>query len=267
MMSATTSHKNSHNNKNSIKYGISDAETLDKDKTFSEFLLQIRSHFNHNRDTIHKARNELKTISYAGIDTVVKSFKIPNFFNRIIYTFFRDSKAKKSYEYSLKIKEFTPEAIGYIEFYNSFLLKDSYFVSQKFDYDFTIREPLLDKSFIDREEIFKAFAKFTFELHENNIFHDDYSPGNILIKKENGAFIFKIVDINRMSFFTLSESDRAKNFSKLWADDEILTLIANEYQKHHKYSEAFTKKVLYYSNKNKKIKNFKKRLKGKKVDA
>lgn len=234
---------------------------------YTDFIKNIRDHFRKSNVSIHKSRNEIKMIDYKGQQLIVKSFKVPNIFNQVVYSYFRDSKAKKSYEYSLKIKDFTPEAIGYIEFYSNFLLKDSYFVSQKFDYDFTIREPLLDKSFIDREEIFKAFAKFTFELHENNIFHDDYSPGNILIKKENGAFIFKIVDINRMSFFTLSESERAKNFSKLWADDEILTLIANEYQKHHRCSEAFTKKVLYYSNKNKKIKNFKKRLKGKKVDA
>jgi hypothetical protein len=69
-----------------------------------------------------------------------------------------------------------------------------------------------------------------------------------------------------MKFFTLSLDDRAKNFSKLWANDEILTIIANEYQKNYKYDKNFTNQVLYYSNKNKKIKNFKKRLKGQEVN-
>jgi len=237
------------------------------DIKYANFVQNISIYFEQEEDSIHKARNEIKKIVYERESFVVKSFKEPHLVNKIVYTFFRDSKAKKSYYNSLRIEPFTPKPIAYIEYKRYGLLSQSYFVSELFDYDFTIREPLLDKNFINREDIFKAFAKFTFELHENNIFHDDYSPGNILIKKENGAFIFKIVDINRMSFFTLSESDRAKNFSKLWADDEILTLIANEYQKYHKCSEAFTKKVLYYSNKNKKIKNFKKRLKGKKVDA
>ena len=233
---------------------------------FKDFILNIKKHFKQNNQTIHKARNELKVISHNNTQTIVKSFKIPNLLNQIVYSFFRDSKAKKSYLHSLKIDYFTPTPIGYIEFYKSFFLKESYFISKKFNYDFTIREPLLDKNFKNKEEIFKAFAKFTLKLHNNNIFHNDYSPGNILIKEENGNYIFKIVDINRMKFYTLSEDDRAKNFSKLWASDEILTAIAQEYQKYYQSNDDFTKKVLYYSNKNKKIKNFKKRLKGKPVN-
>jgi serine/threonine protein kinase len=233
---------------------------------FKDFLLNIKSYFNDNSQTIHKARNELKIINYQGLDTVVKSFKVPNLINRIAYSFFRDSKAKKSYEYSLKIGKFTPTPIAYIEFFKYSLLNESYFISEKFNYDFTIREPLLEENFPDRENIFKAFARFTLELHNNNIFHNDYSPGNILIKKNGSDYIFKIVDINRMKFFTLSLDDRAKNFSKLWANDEILTIIANEYQKNYKYDKNFTNQVLYYSNKNKKIKNFKKRLKGQEVN-
>jgi len=231
-------------------------------QTFKEFVLNIKANFESNLNTIHKARNELKIIPHAGINTVTKAFKIPNFINKVAYSFFRDSKAKKSYEYSVKISNFTPQPIAYIEFYKFGLLRESYFISEEFKYDFTIREPLLDKEFKNRDGIFKAFARFTLELHNNNIFHNDYSPGNILIKEQNGSYIFKIVDINRMMFFELSQDDRAKNFSKLWADDTILEIIAKEYQKHYSCDTNFTNQVLYYSNKNKKVKNFKKRLKG-----
>ncbi len=235
-------------------------------ENFKTFLLDIKSYFDKNQNTIHKARNELKIISHENIDVVVKSFRVPNIINQIAYSFFRASKAKKSYLYSLKIKNFTPTPIGYIEFYEFGLLKQSYFVSEKFDYDFTIREPLLDAGFKNRDEVFRAFARFTLELHNNDIFHNDYSPGNILIKEQDGEYIFKIVDINRMKFFELNQTQRAKNFAKLWASDEILTIMAQEYQKHYRCGDDFTKAVLYYSNKNKKIKNFKKRLKGKEVN-
>lgn len=245
----------------SFKYTLN--KTQEKHK---EFLLNIRDSFSQYNSTIHKARNELKIITNAEIDTVVKAFKVPNIINRVAYSYFRDSKAKKSYEYSLKIGDFTPTPIGYIEFYSSTLLKESYFISEKFEYNFTIREPLLDKSFEDREEIFKAFARFSLKLHNAGIFHNDYSPGNILIKKENSEFLFKIVDINRMGFFELSQKDRAKNFSKLWASDDILKIIAQEYLKEYSADESFIEKVLYFSNRNKKIKNFKKRLKGKEVN-
>ncbi len=65
-----------------------------------------------------------------------------------------------------------------------------------------------------------------------------------------------------MKFFKLSQEQRAQNFSKLWASDEILRIMATEYKKYYQCNDKFVKEVLYFSNKNKKIKNFKKRLKG-----
>ncbi|MEN4053936.1 MULTISPECIES: hypothetical protein [Sulfurimonas] len=233
---------------------------------FEHFFKNIQNYFHTQTDNIHKARNELKVIPYEGVSTVVKAFKVPNIINKIAYTFFKDSKAKKSYDYSLKLGDFTPTPIGYIEFFKNGLLDESYFVSEEFIYDFTIREPLLEKDFPNRESIFKAFAKFTLALHNAGIFHEDYSPGNILIKKENGNYTFKIVDVNRMRFFTLSCDERAKNFSKLWASEEALTSIATAYAKEYTECSDFVQKALHYSLQNKKIKNFKKRLKGKEID-
>jgi len=232
---------------------------------FNETLLNVQDIFKDSHNSIHKARNELKKVKLNGIQTIIKSFKVPNLLNQIVYAYFRDSKAKKSYDYSLQIGDFTPKPIGYIEFYTSGLLKNSYFISECFEYDFTIREPLLEENFEEREAIFRAFARFSLKLHNAGIFHNDYSPGNILIKKSESGFIFKIVDINRMKFAPLNEELRAKNFSKLWASKEILTLIADEYAKHFECSDTFKERVIFYSEKNKKIKNFKKRLKGKKV--
>lgn len=234
--------------------------------SFKEYLLCIQEHFKKNDTSIHKARNELKIIHHNGVDTVVKSFKIPNIFRKIVYTFFRDSKAKKSYEHSLKIATFTPKPIGYIEFHKHNLIGESYFISERFDYDFTIREPLLNDNFSQKKEILKAFARFSLELHNQGIFHKDYSPGNILIKKTDEGFIFKIVDVNRMKFFKLTQEDRARNFSKLWASDKELTIIAEEYSNYYDSTHEFSKQICYYSNKNKNFKNFKKRLKGQGID-
>ncbi|MDX9813758.1 MAG: lipopolysaccharide kinase InaA family protein [Sulfurimonas sp.] len=232
-------------------------------KSFESFLQNIREFFDQNQNTIHKARNEIKVINHNGLDVVVKSFKVPNILNRLIYTFFRSSKAKKSYDYALKIGSFTPKPIGYIEFFESGLLNDSYFVSEKFDYSFTIREPLLEKNFPNKDEIFKAFARFSYSLHENEIYHLDFSPGNILIKEENGNYIFKIVDINRMRFRPLCNELRMKNFSKLWAKDEDLKIIIKEYAKVSGMGEDFLmQKALKLSHSHKAKINFKKRLKG-----
>ena len=231
-------------------------------KESHEFLKNIQSHFNGADSSIHKARNELKIILYNQKKYVVKSFKVPGFLKSTIYTFFRDSKAKKSFINSLKIGSFAPKPVGYIEFYKNGLLNKSYFVSEYFDYDFTIREPLLDPDFKNREEVFRAFARFTLKLHNSNIFHNDYSPGNILIKEEKGEYIFKIVDINRMKFFKLGNKERAKNFSKLWATDNVLEIIGDEYLKHYTAPKSFIDDMIRYNQKHKNFKNLKKRLKG-----
>lgn len=236
-------------------------------KDLINFVKSIKEFFNKNQNTIHKARNEIKIINYENKDMVVKSFKIPHFLNRVVYSFFRVSKAKKSYEYSLKIGDFAPKPIAFIEFYKNFLINDSYFISEKFDYDFTIREPLLDSDFLNRNEILKAFAKFTHLLHENGIYHLDYSPGNILIKKVNDKFIFKIVDINRMKFLNMDLDLRMKNFSKLWAKDSDLEIIVKEYAKILSIDDKeLVYKAIKFNNKHKSKINLKKRLRGQKID-
>lgn len=231
------------------------------DTQYKNLVLNIKNYFNQATSCIHKARNEIKVVSHNENSYVVKSFKIPNFINKIIYTFFRDSKAKKSYDNSLKIDIFTPKSIGYIEFKKYGLFQESYFVSENFEYHFTIREPLLDKNFENRKIILEEFARFTYKMHEQNIFHNDYSPGNILIKKDSLNYIFKVVDVNRMKFFSLTFKDRARNFAQLWADDDDLKIITDAYLQYYNTEENFTQEALKFSYKHKKKKNFKKTLK------
>lgn len=238
-------------------------KTIDDIKETKELIINIQKHFKNSNASIHKARNEIKTIDFDSRELVIKSFKIPNIINKIVYTFFRDSKAKKSYENSIKIIDFVPRPVGYIEFKKFGFIDDSYFVSENFKYDFTIREPLLQADFRDREGVFKAFARFTYDLHEKGIFHLDYSPGNILIKEENKKYIFKIVDINRMEFRTLSVEERLKNFAKLWAKDDDLKIIIKEYAKLiDKDGQSCIESALKYSQAHKDRKNMKKRLRG-----
>ena len=74
-------------------------------KKFEYFLCNIKQFFKENSNSIHKARNELKVLEHENQKLVVKYFKIPHFINKIVYTFFKKSKAQKSYEYALKIKD------------------------------------------------------------------------------------------------------------------------------------------------------------------
>lgn len=224
------------------------------------------TYFSQATQTIYDGRNSLKITRYNNENLVIKSFKIPHIINRIAYTFFRDSKAKKSYTHAIKIDDFTPKPIGYVEYFRLGLLAESYYICEKYEYDFTIREPLTQKNFKDKEAIFDAFATFSFSLHSYNIEHLDYSPGNILIKKSNDGYDFKIIDINRMRFKRLTVEERLENFAKLWAKNEDLALIIESYAKlvDMDFKMAFDI-ALKASQRHKDKKNFKKRLKGKKV--
>lgn len=224
----------------------------------------IREIFAGDDHSIHKARNELKIIELDGIKTVVKSFKIPHLLNRIVYTYFRKSKAYKSYHNALRLKELgvsTPKPIALIEFFKAGLLGESFFIAEYFEYDFTIRTPLLEP-LEDREEIFKAFAAYTYDLHQKGVWHLDYSPGNILIKRTEEGYQFSIVDINRMEFRPITALEGCENFNKLWASDEELEIMGREYARLNGFNVAvIISEMKKHNDANKSIKNFKKRLK------
>lgn len=232
-----------------------------------DLLLNIKTYFKQEKnETIFQQRNTIKIVPFEGKKYVVKSFKIPHFINQIAYSFFRDGKAKKSYFNSIKILDFVPAPIGYIEFKKRGLLKDSYFISEPFEHDFTIREPLTNQEHSDKEKLYQAFAKFTYQLHQKGVLHLDYSPGNILIKKHHWGYEFKIIDVNRMEFKALNTTERLENFAKLWASDEELSIIIKAYATLAKLDENEALRIaLKASLKHKSKTNLKKRLKGKKV--
>lgn len=213
----------------SIKYKLNPKYKDD----FKEFLLNIKNYFEENSETIHKARNELKIINFNGIDTVVKAFKVPNAINQVAYAYIRGSKAMKSYENGMslsKLEVTSPEPIGYIEFYKAGLLKESFFISLKEEYDFTLAH-IRDDQPSYKQEVLKQFAEFSFEIHQKGVWHSDYSAGNVLVKEDNGVYSFSLVDINRMKFIEIKNYEGLENFNKFWFNEEDLTTIAKAYAK------------------------------------
>jgi len=224
----------------------------------------IEKYFQESSSVLHNKRNEIRIISFENTDYVVKAFRVPNLINRIVYRYFRASKAKRSYEYSLRVgKELCPEAVAYIEKSENLLLSNSYYISRHFDYDFEIRAVLNDKSFENRVQILEEFADFTFGLHERKILHRDYSPGNILIKKLGEHYQYKIVDVNRMQFKPLNLEDRLSNFVRLSADDEAMKVILYHYaQLIQKPQEEVLRQAKKYSDEYEKKRALKNKLRG-----
>jgi serine/threonine protein kinase len=217
---------------------------------YKPFAEEIERYFSQSSIVLQDDRNTIKEVEFNNIVFVVKSYKVPSAINSFIYTYLRKSKAWRAYEYGLKAAKFTPKVIARIEYFQPLLTK-SYLICHNFEFDFDIRQPLLDSDFPNRNKIFRQFANFVYQLHQEGIFHNDLSPGNILIKQHNKDYHFQIVDVNRMTFGRLSEKNRAKNFDKLWADDKDLLLILTYYANISNMSVNFIDTGLMYNQKNK----------------
>ncbi|WP_026933935.1 lipopolysaccharide kinase InaA family protein [Christiangramia echinicola] len=195
-------------------------------------------------------RNHIKVVEQKGRKFNIKSFKQPNFINRYVYVFFRQSKAERSFKFAeelIKKGIGTPKPIAFAEETNKAALTKSFYVSEHLDYDLTFRD--LDLKEPAHEDILRAFSRFTFKLHENNIEFLDHSPGNTLIQINNGDYLFYLVDLNRMNFKPLNFNQRMKNFARLSPDREIIVIMAEEYaQLIGKSENEVFEKMWFYAN-------------------
>lgn len=204
-------------------------------RNWTDQLTQIVENFDTLGDQLGEAqRNVIKTFILDGKKINIKSFKIPNVINQIVYRFFRKSKAQRSFEYAnilCKLNIGTPQPIAYYEFASAFFLKKSFYMSEHLEYDITYRELTTDFNYPNYDEILRAFTRFTFKLHEKNILFLDHSPGNTLIKKVSDGYEFYLVDLNRMVFKSLNTDERIKNFSRLTIHESMVRTMSDEYAK------------------------------------
>lgn len=233
-----------------IKYEIA-PEFRDLDLWIS----QLPSYFPNSGETIFKSRNEVKVFTVGDYLLNVKAFKIPNLVNRFVYVYFRGSKAERSYRYARKFLALgiaTPMAVGYVDCTESGMLGNSYYISNHYKNEFTLRE-VLNYQVADHDAILREWVRFTYEkLHLNNIFHLDYSPGNTLISRRENEFDFQIVDLNRMSFGPISFEKGLFNFRQLDTDRQTLELLASEYAMLcHKDASKAMKVLIDFDRKNK----------------
>lgn len=192
-------------------------------------------------------RNIIKKVAIDGTVFNIKSFKIPNAAQSLVYQFIRKSKAKRSFVYASKLIELgikTPFPVAYFENFSGGL-KESYYVSEHLDYDFDFRVLIHKSTLENRTEILKQFTVFTFKLHENNINFLDHSPGNTLIKdNKDGTYSFYLIDLNRMRFESMDFRKRMHNFRRLWPSKAMIKIIAEEYSKLYNKTFAETHALL-----------------------
>lgn len=224
--------------------------------THREAILQWLHSFTSEGDFVMEGnRNIIKKKKVHGIFLNAKKFKTPNIFQSLVYQFLRKSKAKRSFEYAIKLLDLgikTPFPVAYYERF-SLGLKESFYISLHIDYDLDFRVLNHHPNYPNRKEILEQMAAFTFQLHQNNIEFLDHSPGNTLIKEveklnskdiHNKRWEFYLIDLNRMNFKELSFKQRMNNFRRLWLSKTMINFMAPVYAQLYGKSETETHQLM-----------------------
>ena len=129
-------------------------EVSDSSLPHDKIAAIIRNFYAQGEVLVKGKRNEIRIFDVDGQKLNIKAFKKPTLLNKIVYRFFRKSKARRSFEFGnllLKHGIGTPKPIAFFENFDAVGLTDSYYVSQHLDADLTYRELVEIPDFPDHE--------------------------------------------------------------------------------------------------------------------
>ena len=196
---------------------------------------------NKEGEVIHSRRNELRDMTFSGVDMIVKSFAVPNLLNRLVYGVFRRSKAQRSYEYAEKLNSLgikSPAPIAYYTERCGLLFSHSYYISRKSTCRYTFYDVIDNVKLENRELYLRCVGRMTAKMHEAGVYPLDYSGGNILLDVVEGEPQFELVDLNRMSFGRIDMDKGCRGFERLNVEPSALAIMAQEYAKERGFDEA-----------------------------
>lgn len=199
-----------------------------------KFTLDLPNGFDGRGLTIKDNRNVIKKIATNYGSVVVKDFRGMYFFNRLAYSLFRKSKAERSFINSGILNDrgiITPPHVSWLNCYQGGLLTRSYFVSIDYPYN-TLEQYLaseVDES--NRSILIHDLVVFTKTLHSRDIYHKDFSVGNILVIPKDEGFQFALVDLNRVRFRKVAFNYGIRNFTTLALPPDLMNAFIEAYAK------------------------------------
>ena len=189
-------------------------------------------------DLLFKGRNQVRLFEVEGKKLVVKRFKRNDIIKRIVYSFFRESKARRSYENAVLLRKrgfCTPHEVAYIEETSLGLISQVYYVCEYTDSQ-PIRPRLIKQTPFD-EKLAVVYAQYVASLHAAGVLHHDLNPTNVLVDAENH---FELIDINRMRFFDgpVPKNDCMENLTLFYWLTPAYRFILKEYARQRGWTEA-----------------------------
>lgn len=184
------------------------------------------------RQIYRGARNTLyEVVTRQASRLCVKHFRKAKFPNSYIYTTFRRSKARRSFDHARQLKAagfLTPRPIAWSERRTGLKLHDSYYICEYLDLP-NIRDW---GQMADADALIEALGKYMVSLHRAGVFHRDFSPGNILVDRlGDGRYEFHLVDINRMEFGVTDRRKLMSMFRSISLDPDDTRRLAASYAK------------------------------------
>ena len=183
---------------------------------YEPFIRKIPSGNYEAEEVYCNKRNTVERVRIQDSLFVVKKYKRPTLANCVIYTWFRKSKARRSFEYAQKLLKAgvaTAGPVAYIEIKKYGFFHTGYFISEFIPYTTLNDIDRLNEQDLDLAK--DDFISFTANLHKKNIIPLDYNKGNIFFYKEGEHFNFALVDINRIKFGKATLKTEVKAFEQL----------------------------------------------------
>lgn len=191
--------------------------------------------------SLYNKRNVIKSFVVDPNDeilsqVVVKRYKRPMYFQRLVYSFFKKSKAERSFHNARILRErgiSTPREIAYVEKWRGGLFEYGYYISAS-DMAFPIVDKLPNEGEFDKK-MADCFAAFVAELHQKGLLHHDLNSTNVLyhLCDNKSGYWFSLIDINRMKIYSEGKTPSRKecflNMTRFTGNMELFEYVAKSY--------------------------------------
>lgn len=172
------------------------------------------------REVYHNRRNKIFAATVDGQEMNIKAFGIPKFPNDLVYTRWRESKARRSLDNALMLRHLgieTPKPVGAVEVIEGGRLTRSYYVSKQVN---TVGDMRFWDKNPEAADALPDLAALMVRLHAQGVFHKDFSPGNVMIKRDRrGRRHLLLIDLNRMEFSVFEHKRQMQNFERIYPEN------------------------------------------------